>query len=427
MAFVQTLSPEEEEQKKQKINAPELSAAGGDITGSTGPSLPSPQVSGQGGFTDVGAYLDANREQASQMGDVVAGNIGTEGQGLKSGIDTDKTGFGTMVQSGSVASNQALIDEILADPSGFLGSNNADKLSAFRKMKNTTGYTGPTGIYDPDKELEVRGKVGQFSDKLSTLEQPGGGYTDYLYGAGQNPTLGQVELDSLLLNQDPTARGKIDTQVGQFKNLNDYLDQAIQGSITEADAARIGTNEAMGQARQVRGAKSDLSGTLDSQLTTAQGIKDDKMAAMGAYRPIVEKMAAWFKNTDPNSGSFFSNFAGDYQNLLNGTAVPDAQLNDLFFPGPLFTNPYFSADDPTRAGVASRTQASRYDALSKILEELDPNFDVGKAQSFLKPYLFGGKFRLGPPDWTPAPNTTIVAQDLTPLPWWDKEPKFGLV
>lgn len=234
MAFVQKLSPEEEERKNQGIVAPELSGAGGEIAGTSGaPSLPSPQVSGTSGFTDINAYLDANREQAAGMGDVMASRIGQEAGAFRGDVDARVAGFGSDAARAR-GEETALAGQVIADPVAV--ANDQALRDRFRRMR-AGEFTGPEAAFSPDQLAEFGTRAETLKSRAPNLASKEGA-KDYLYASGVNPTLGQVELDSLLLGQDPTARGKIDAAAAQFQVLDDYLNQAQAGS--EAQAATFG-------------------------------------------------------------------------------------------------------------------------------------------------------------------------------------------
>lgn len=387
MAFVQTLSPEEEEQKKQGVNAPELSAAGGEISGTTGPgttSLPSPQVSGKGGFTDVGAYLDANREQASQMGDVVAGKIGQEASDFKSGVDTAFSGFGSEIESARNKPNAGLVDEAISNPTIFAGDQG--KTDAFKKMLSGE-YAGPKE-FDPNKLAEFSQKASDLKAKAPSISSSEG-TKNYLYGTGRNPTLGQVELDNLLIGQDPTARGKIDTAAASFQTLQDYLDQAntaATGKITDAEAEA-------GKAKDEAGRLKTYGDTFTQGLSQRAADENTKAASLGGSRARLQNIYNELAkpgtgNLSPDDLNFLEGIIGTgnrgkfegsldfspfhYQGAAGVGLSPEAfdKMND-----PLQFSEFFTpGQDPTSGGadvwnVTTKDEAAKLNALENLLDE----------------------------------------------------------
>lgn len=412
MAFVET-QDEEELKKQQGLLAPELSGAGGEIAGTGSPNLPSPQSSGSAGFTDINAYLDANREQAAGMGDTMAGRIGQEAQGFKTDVDTKVSGFGADAAKAR-GEETALAGQVIADPVKV--AQDAALRERFLNMRHGQ-FTGPQAAFS-DEEL------GQFGQRATDLKAKAPDMTSkesakqYLYGTGKNPTLGQVELDSLLLGQDPTARGKIEAAAEQFKTLQDYLDQAQAGS--ESQAATFG-QQSQEDAKLKTGSKwipdpnytgirgfpggpgwikqdtfypDEFTAQLQKQATDATKTRDDVRADEAAIRKFftdwyvpTAKNGPWntFPAT-PNADQIGMDFASKYGDRasadLNTMGLLDSLTNETIsrFSVPagatvgLNYDQWYKGYNPgsegtaTAWGTATEDQAARLMALQDLME-----------------------------------------------------------
>lgn len=191
-------------------------------------------------FVDVAAYLDANREQSMDTANKVAGKLGEEEQGLRSGLQSASDEYGRRVEAGTVRPDDELVDRAATRPTEFVG--NQDDLQRFFKQRDAE-YTGP-GSFEETPEfgaLLQRVKSGQ--EKAKSIDTSEGRKT-YLHSVGNNPTAGVVSLDDLLIGGDQNARKKLTAAAAPFETLTGALDDATKKASESLTAGRGNTEAA---------------------------------------------------------------------------------------------------------------------------------------------------------------------------------------
>jgi hypothetical protein len=247
MAFVQ--NPQDDEEEKAKQGQPQaiagtdqlgVGSAGATGAGPTAGSFNSPQSSGLSGFTDVAAYLDANRDQAQDLAGKVAAKFGEQATQARSDIDSANQQFNQSIDQSTVNPNEDLVNRAASDPSGFVG--NPDDLAQFMKMRDAQ-YGGPTQFEGSANYAKLQGEVqGALANKGNIDTEQG--RQQLLYGLGTNPTAGQVTLDQLLLGADPNARATLANAAAPFAGLSDYLDNTSKAANAHAAQAKDSTGHA---------------------------------------------------------------------------------------------------------------------------------------------------------------------------------------
>jgi hypothetical protein len=236
MAYVPTdpnLLDEEEEERRRQETVPGTSAPGdgGEAPVDAGPGGGT-TAAGIEPFTNINAYLDANREQAAELSGKLAGKLTEEEQKIRG--DIGKTGEETQAQiaQNRVSADEGLVNRALEKPTDFV-KNQAD-LEAFTKMRDAS-YQGPRSIAE-NRAAELSGQVreGQRRAGLVDTEE---GRSELLRLYGNNPTQGQVMLDQLLLGADPNSRQTLSAAANPFSSLDEYLDEVSGQARTAGEAA----------------------------------------------------------------------------------------------------------------------------------------------------------------------------------------------
>lgn len=226
----------------------------------------------QSGYTDVGSYLNANREGSSKMGQDVASNLTNRYNQTKQGVQSSANDLINQVNQGYTKENTDLIKQVAADPNAAASNN--DTLSQFQGQLNDT-YKGPSDWGDYGTQ---QGKVNEATQYGSLNKTKGG--TNVLAqelegqkGSGQ-ASQGVNQLDSLLLQGDPNAQASIQAASDPYQGLNDYLGgqkqaagEAIKGGQT---AAQNASQHALDAFTGANGTLTNLNSQVNAETQAAQ-------------------------------------------------------------------------------------------------------------------------------------------------------------
>lgn len=232
---------EDEELKKQQgpqsisgqstvLNAPQAAQKPG-----------TPASSGQ--FKNLQTYLDANKEQAQQMGQQVVGSAEQSAQTAKKEqeeFSADKPGQVT-----------AYTPETLE--TDFYKNPNAKK-EDYAALKSTGGYTGPTSYLDMASYNEAADATKKASEKIGQLGSQSGLET----AVGQHYerpqyTTGARRLDAALIRGDTESKKMAEKTYSAWNNLQSLLDQSVnpvQQQIEQNLAASQANKQLVPQAEQ---------------------------------------------------------------------------------------------------------------------------------------------------------------------------------
>lgn len=220
--------------------------AGSALVGGGSPGVaPQQAPAGTGsGFVNLRQYLDANKNQSTQVADKLSDTLKSEAQGITSEIGKTGEGFKADVEAKNPI-NQAVIDEAKKDPIAV----EADRAKAEDFRRQATGtYSGANSVeeYDPYNPLKSRVDEGVRRAWLSDTES---GRFELLQGmGGPQRTGGEANLDQYLLGADPAN-----------------LDIVKQGG-SELLARKQALSDLVGQSRGVVGAKRGQLSDLSAQI-----------------------------------------------------------------------------------------------------------------------------------------------------------------
>lgn len=219
------------------------------------------------GYTDVGAYLNANQAGSNQLGGQVAQNLTNQYNTTKQGIDTSSQNFAGQVNQGYVPENTDLINQVAANPTG--AASNPNQVSAYQAQLNDQ-YTGPSTWGDYGT---LQGTVNQANQQAALANTPGG--NNVLAQQVESPTAsgGVNSLDALLLSA-PGAAGQVQAAAAPYAGLNDYLNAqntANTGAITAGqNAAQQASQDALNAFTGANGTLTNLNNTINQ--TTANDL-----------------------------------------------------------------------------------------------------------------------------------------------------------
>lgn len=384
MAFVNKDQDEEELLRQQQGQGTQLAGEQGNLEGGGALSgFTSPNKTGTSGFVDVHAYLDANKDQAQDIANKVGANVGQQVDATRGKIQAAQGAFDTGVEKGTVKNNPDLIDSAFKDPSGFVKDPN--NVSGFKNLRDAI-YGGPKQFESINEYTPASSAVAEGKRIAGSINAPQG-REELLYRLGQNPTKGNVALDSLLLGGDENARKTLETSTKPFNELDTFLQDTTKAENEKAGAAAAetaGTRNAAQSRLDAETAKfqTDLDARLGTARTEAQknadflkagiesghDLNDSELSATGMNREQWNELLKTkgmletdkpFGDTQASYGQKFN--LGDYFNAQN----PDASITKENFASAddyakekalqqLADNGQFDAlpDDASKAGTA---------------------------------------------------------------------------
>lgn len=357
-------NPDDEEERRRSGTPQEIAGTSGEgLDGSGGgQGFQSPQQSGVSGWTDVSAYLDANKDQAVGMANTVAGRLSGEADALEGQIKQGGDEFRSNVDKSRVDLDDDFVSGALNDPTSFVKEE--PNVERFSKMRDAS-YSGPMDLGGTDQFGTLQAKVHEGKNRAGLVNTSGGRET-LLTESGKNPTKGQVKLDSLLLSGSPETLGILKGGVSKFGTMEDFLNKQNAEAGSYATVVK-NTNAATSKAVKDRLAaktgefQSSLDTNLGSAKTRAKQIADATKSQIetGGGLTTEEREALGLTNWDDILKT--RGYLGD-RTPFGDTRVPYERKPDLL--------KYISEQNPdaafTRENVATPEDYAREAALQRL-------------------------------------------------------------
>lgn len=189
-------------------------------------------------WQNITSYLNANADQAGNVANTIAGNLGSQYNTANQAIGQAQQNFGQQIEGARVPFNQDLASRAAASPSQLV--KNPNDVSAFQKMFKGQ-YQGPQNFSGTPDYSNLQAKVQNAQKQAALVNQGSEGLMTLLQQAesqgGRNPTQGVTALDSLLMQEDPNNFGKLSAAAQPFAGLTDYLGRTQQGLDASAQNA----------------------------------------------------------------------------------------------------------------------------------------------------------------------------------------------
>lgn len=367
---------------------PSTAAAPGAGPGASTGKAPTPQSAPAQPFQNLQAYLGANKSQVQEQGDRLSGTLNDQYGQIEGDINQAKTDFGNQVKSGYAQNDPNIVNQAVSNPTQFASDPN--NVKAFQSLYNDT-YSGPANFEGSDTYGNLSGKVSKASSDAELLKN-NAGIQNYYQSQNPNATKGGNILDSVLLQGNPEAYGKVKEAANKFPTLQDYLGTTVTGlnqNITDAQgqAQEISAglrNQFTGEGGVIPGFQKDLTDRLSQ--AKAGALERDRAinsslvpSAYGTIptETILEGLGMTPQEFNKLNGGL--NDIYDYRNIPIGT--------DRSFSGYQDDNPLASflgdrgttAQDINLGNFASLSDYQKSEALSKLTGEddlasfLDPN------------------------------------------------------
>lgn len=327
------LNQDEDELKKQQ----EQAAAGPQSISGQSAVLSTDAPSKQGGakdsgsFTNLNQYLEANKNNAAQMGTKIASDITGQGQTARTGIQDTSTEFNQLADQGTLANldkapgeAQNIVQQ--ARTGAKSGQIDQNQMSRFGEIANAQ-YKGPqdlTGTTKYANTAQQYEKAQQAAKNASSDE----GRFSLLKDAYARPTYsqGQQNLDNLLITGNQQAKQNIQSAAsglgdlgGMWSGAQDAASKLAAQRTADTNAAREGSRANALAARTGRNA--EVKSDLDKQQADWANEYNQYKDLLGAYKGgdlnLTRQQADRLDLNDSGQGIY---------NLLNGTQ-PESYLN----------------------------------------------------------------------------------------------------
>lgn len=197
---------------------------------------------GSGQYTNIQSYLDANKDQANQMGQKITSNVSAEADNATSKIQ-DFSSKAPTVQA--------------YDPNAAIQKATAltdDEKAQYKEQKKTGGYTGPatvdgvSGYQDVQKAASSAAQnvqnAGTETGQQQLLKQT---YARPQYSAGEN------RLDQALLQNSAGSRASLENLSQKYAGLDKMFSDAstsVGNSINAANAQALANRNAFAGAEK---------------------------------------------------------------------------------------------------------------------------------------------------------------------------------
>lgn len=307
MAF---LPPEQQNQQtpqgQTQQGAPPPQAggsAGGGAAPAKGSAAGTPTQFGSSA-SKLGDYLTANAPQITNQANQVVSGLNQQYGQVQGDITNAANQFGQQVQGGYAAPNQDVVNQALANPTGFVSDPN--NVKAFQGQYNDT-YSGPTSYESSQPYGNIQNEVQSAVSNAGLLNtQPG--LENYFQGKGGNQTRASNTLDSLLLQGNPEAQQNIKNAAGQFSNLTNQFGQSTANANQSVKDAQTAAQQAQAYAQgQTQPVVDQFGNSVNQNYTNAQKSATDyntnQQKAYNQLTPIQQWLQAYQGNSGVNIGT----------------------------------------------------------------------------------------------------------------------------
>jgi len=213
--------------------------AGGQGGAASVPGAPKPSSSG---FTNLRAYLDANKDQAMDLSGKLSEKLVGEGEAAKGGVDTLAGSFQSDLDKAKVDPNSDIISRANDNPAEFV--KNQSDLDKFGYIKGGA-FSGPGLFEEQPGYADSFNKVGEISDLASSTSKSGG-RTELIKKLNPNMSVGNVSLNDLILSGSDPARSSLINAAQPYSDLRSYL----SGKASSLDATRSSEIADLGTAQK---------------------------------------------------------------------------------------------------------------------------------------------------------------------------------
>lgn len=260
--------------------------------GAAAPANPSATPASSGSYTNLQSYLDANKDQAGQLGQTVGNKIKSDGMDASNTINSSTQAFQDQVGQGTIKN----LDTAATDAKNIVTgaqnvnagqSESANDLNRFKEVSNAQ-YKGPNDWQSANLYQPAYDKVAKTQNE-SNLSQTDSGRYALLQNVFSRPTYssGETNLDGLLLNGNSDAKAALADARTSVQGIGDQF-QAAQNSGSALAAQTKGQTDTARQSAlsDFNAGRDQTSNAVQSRLGDIQNHWSDKYNdLMGVLKP----------------------------------------------------------------------------------------------------------------------------------------------
>lgn len=303
-----------------------------------------------GSWANLQSYLDANQDQAKQMGEKVAGGITGDIEGAKQSFESAQKEF-DQAPAINLEKEKGTIDQVLKDPAKASDQD----VSHFQDLTKGT-YGGPKSIQDTSgwATAAANANKAQTSTDLSKSEEGRQTLLSREY-ARPDYSQGAKTLDQMLIQRSPDAQKAIQDSAQKWGAINQAIG-AAPGSTAALGAQRTqAAADAAEYAKKQAGEKvSGLTGSIDDRVKTLNQDRD----------------TAWKNVSGDVTDDQWSDYTLGQLGLQAGQKLYDLDIGKYLGQAP----------EASRANVATADEYAKYLALSKLMGS-DPTYLTAATQA----------------------------------------------
>lgn len=187
------------------------------------------------------AYLQANAPQALGMGQNIAKQLEGGYQAVNKDIGNAQQQFEGEVSKSAAPSNaQDIVSQAAQNPTQFVKDPN--NVSQFQKVQNAN-YTGPSNFEGSNYYSNLNSEIQHAQQQAPDISNPAN-IQQLVRGQERNPTAGQSNLDTLLLQQSPGGVAAIKSATAPYATLGDTLKGLASSQNQKISDTKAGVDKA---------------------------------------------------------------------------------------------------------------------------------------------------------------------------------------
>lgn len=279
MPFAAQMNLDDEEQRNEQgaknISGQSTSFA----TNVPGQEGGSQKKQGSGRYTNIQSYLDANKQQAGQMGQKIATDVGAQAEQAKSQVQN----FGTQAPKVEAYDpNEALKKDQMS----------AQEKEQYKTVKKTGGYTGPATVDQVSGYQDVQKAASSAAQNVQSAATEEG-QKELLKKTYARPTYsqGQTKLDQALLAGSQESRSKLEDLSQRYSGIDKMFQDTAQNvgsAIGDAQKQALANQQAFAPAEKKarealvnplqERAKQEMASRAELQNRVAQDLSDEVLS-----------------------------------------------------------------------------------------------------------------------------------------------------
>lgn len=245
-----------DEQRKKADQNGQVNISGGSTTiNQAAQNIAAPKpVQRSGSWTNLNAYIDANKDNAESLGITISGNISNAGNQVRTGIQNSQDDFNSLADKGTISNlgtakqdSDSIVRQ--ARTSAQYNQIGDDQANRFKEVSNAA-YKGPQSLDASQYYSDTQSKLNK-AKEYQTSAQSDEGRFNLLKEMYNRPTYsqGQKNLDNLLLVGNQQAKTSIQNAATGLNDLQGSWDQAI-GNAASTAKQRAADSDAVRQYAQ---------------------------------------------------------------------------------------------------------------------------------------------------------------------------------